>query len=75
MKVVDQQIEEKKKQISAVKSRALNVVRTDFKINKLEAESIIPGGSEVKSQIALNIQKECSQEVKNINLGLAEANS
>jgi hypothetical protein len=41
-----------------VKARALDVVRTEFKLNRAEVEGVLLGGMEVKSNLVL---KNCKQ--------------
>ena len=46
------------KEFNMVKARALDVVRTEFKLNRAEVEGVLLGGMEVKSNLVL---KNCKQ--------------
>jgi hypothetical protein len=46
------------KDLNMVKARALDVVRTEFHLNRAEAEGVLLGGMEVKSNLVL---KNCKQ--------------
>ena len=46
------------------KTRALDVVRTEFKLNRAEVEGVLLGGMEVKSNLVL---KNCNKYSTNAN--------